>query len=892
MKNDRSKNVSTILVIQILLIVSLFTLIPIDAYSAQPPIDLTSYYVGTIGQPRRVDPTRAYDTASRELIFNVYETLIFFSDKPVPAIPTNYSIDMLNQPKADLSLFNNVLCTNLVISPDNETWAFTIDTTIPWQPWQAANGTWYYQFVTAEDVEYSFKRLLVQDMTGSPSWMICQPLCGYMYFDSFNFPGDEGLVLNIINTAVTRLGNTVSLHMKPGLPWPQTAFKQILAHTVSSIVNKDWCIEHGCWDGSFAAGWSANYRQKPNDSYTPLDQYYAAKSKYPSSSSVPAMCGTGPYIFNYWNKATLEYNVYAWENLVIPGEVIPASHVTYRGEWTAGGNIHSLRTITVKGIAEWSTRKMLFLAGDTDITAVPRSELWDLTITGLYDPLGGITLYYDIAELRNEALFFVDNVAGGGPFMPKVGGIDKPDFFSDPHMRKAFMYSLDFSSPTGYLQEAWEGEAMQPSSWWVRGLVPDYEVYSIPLYNLSYSNMTEEFTAAGVWKSGFETYLVHETGNEEARIACEMIRDAVQSLNSLRVGLPPFKVNVRSLESSMMDYKYKEAFYMPMFVSGHLADYADADNFARVYMHSLGNFAYFQHYGYSDTDALIDIGMATPDGPARQSIYEQLQYIYHYSPGLPLVQALGRRWQRDWVRGWYCNQLYPGDFYYDLWKTVAAAPTLVDLDAAVMDVPAYLASLGYGNTIEIAYPYGTDFSPTVNIAFSVTRNDAVAAQVPAVMAVTYTNSAGYAIAIDAYYVLLDPAPAIKTEYFMLDLPSQAIGLYNVTGRVYVSSSYYEDSNMANNVDDGGQYNATWLLGDMQNDRIVEMMDFYAASKAVWSVSNEKGTSANWNIRCDIAHDYFDIHNPPTSPTYIGNGEVDIYDFFALWWQYSKKLPGG
>jgi parallel beta-helix repeat protein len=692
MINDRSKNVLTILVIQILLIVSLFTLIPTDAYSSQPPVDLTSYYVGTIGQPRNVDPTRAYDTASGELIFNVYEPLIFFSDKPVPAIPSNYSVDMLNQKAADLTLFNNVLCTNLAISPDGETWTFTIDTTIPWQPWQAANGTWYYQFLTAADVEYSFKRMLVQDMTGSPSWMICLPLCGYTYFNnSFSFPADEATVAGLINTAITRAGNTVSFHMQHLKPWPQIAFKQILAQTWGCICNRDFCIEHGCWAGSFASGWSDNYRQQPSNSYTPLDSFYAAKSKYASANSVPAMCGTGPYIFNYWVKAALEYQVYAWESLnTMPKYVgIPATHYTYRGGWVAPGTgPHSLRTIIVKGTPEWTTRKMLFLGGDTDVTAVPRANMYELLNVSAYNPTRGVLLYYNSPRLSNDVALFVLNVSTDTPYMPKVVGVGNvPDFFGDARVRRAFCQALGFDT---YLSDAWWNEAVQPCSWWVDGLAPDYlnKTLEAEKWGLNTANIQTELTNAGYWATGFETYLVYNLGNAQRQIACEMIRDTIQSLNTLRPSLNPFVVNVVGVNwSTFQNYEY--SFYMPMFFTGWLVDFADADDFARPYMRSDGDLAYYQLYGNSTIDALIDSAINMPDGQTRNDTYQHLQWIYHMdSPGLPIAQALVRRWSRTWVRGWYLNQLYPGDFFYDLYKTTQAptkTTTYVIVEASIID---------------------------------------------------------------------------------------------------------------------------------------------------------------------------------------------------------------
>ena len=61
------------------LLIGIFAVIP--AFSVQPPLDTSTYYVGTIGQPVRMDPARAYDTASGELLQNVYQTLIWWDDK-------------------------------------------------------------------------------------------------------------------------------------------------------------------------------------------------------------------------------------------------------------------------------------------------------------------------------------------------------------------------------------------------------------------------------------------------------------------------------------------------------------------------------------------------------------------------------------------------------------------------------------------------------------------------------------------------------------------------------------------------------------------------------------------------------------------------------------------
>ncbi|MEM3589355.1 MAG: hypothetical protein QXE25_05895, partial [Nitrososphaerota archaeon] len=51
---------------------------------ARPPIKNPDTIIeATIGEPETLDPAWAYDTASGEVIFNIYETLIFFNREKV-----------------------------------------------------------------------------------------------------------------------------------------------------------------------------------------------------------------------------------------------------------------------------------------------------------------------------------------------------------------------------------------------------------------------------------------------------------------------------------------------------------------------------------------------------------------------------------------------------------------------------------------------------------------------------------------------------------------------------------------------------------------------------------------------------------------------------------------
>jgi len=91
--------------------------------------------VATISKPDSVDPAWAYDFASSQLIFNVYETLIFYDRE---------SVDR----------FVSMLATDWHINEDGLSYTFKIRENVKFH-----NG----ETLTTEDVEYSFERAMVQD---------------------------------------------------------------------------------------------------------------------------------------------------------------------------------------------------------------------------------------------------------------------------------------------------------------------------------------------------------------------------------------------------------------------------------------------------------------------------------------------------------------------------------------------------------------------------------------------------------------------------------------------------------------------------------------------------------------------------------------------------------
>ncbi|MEM1588848.1 MAG: ABC transporter substrate-binding protein [Candidatus Bathyarchaeia archaeon] len=885
------ENSKKALVVLIACLVLASSLLVVPAFAVQPPVKTDTYFVGTIGQPRRVDPARAYDTASAELILNVYEPLVQFKDKKV--LGTAASINVSEVGYSDLSQFEGVLAKSwtFVTDPDTNITSiiFEIDTTIDWQPWTAANGTTYYQKLRVTDVEYTFKRMLVQDMLGAPSWMIALPFTGYMFFDEIfeTDPNAEQTVANLINNAIQVINDThIKFNFLPNKAWPQVAMLQIFAESWGCIVNKDFCIENGCWDGKFEPGWSTKWRRKPSNAYSPLDVYYEGFSKYtkansPVTTKGGAMCGTGPYLFTYWNKATMEWRADYWPD--------------YRGGWNAPGtDKHSLRTIIVRGVPEWPTRKMMFLAGDFDSVAVPRANMFDLLKAGQkYEPVEGVRLYHSAPTLAMDAMSFVFEVNPHSPYRTKVAGTPKDDFFKDVHVRRAFAYALNF---TKYLDEAYFGEGIQPHSWWVQGLQPaaaENTTLRGLKYNINLDKIKEEMAAAGYYNpttgawTEIETYLCYNLGNDQRKIACEMIRDTLFGVSGGKI-----KCNVVGLDWPVF-LDYEEEMFMPVFFVGWLADFAHPDNWARPYMHKFGDFAYFQGYHDDYVSDLIDKAIVEPDEAKACLMYQELQYIFWRDvPSLPLIQTFGRRWERTWVRGWYYNQLAPGLYFYDLWKSTVT-PENVDVSVThsitgqvykynIIHVWHSETRVGYRGKTQVPGSYQKwitnwtisvtreDNNPNIGLLYVTIGLKRINSTDPNIY--KYPNASWMFLAAGetgefegSWY---EDGVALTIQAYIWEVGGEASPISGPGG------TPVQDEDPTDNYIKWGNMDAKELVGDINGDGIVDIYDALGLAAAFGKRYGEKGYNPDANLST--------VPDPKT-----GKQIIDIYDALKLSANFGK-----
>ncbi len=250
--NFSSKGVSTgtvVAVVAIIVIVAagVFMGTRDEGMEVQNPDTLT---VQTIGEADSLDPAYPYDTASSEIIFNVYETLVHFEGESTED-------------------YKPMLAEDWEVSEDGETYSFKIRDNVYFH-----NG----EKLTPEDVEYSLERVMVMDTPKGAAKLLLEPLVGVKSTKS-----GENFVVDYedIDSSVEVENNWVHLNLAGTYP----PIMDIIAHPVCSIVEKDWAVQHGAWPGTKETWENYNKPEEP-----PLHD---------------VMSGTGPFEFERWDKGSL-----------------------------------------------------------------------------------------------------------------------------------------------------------------------------------------------------------------------------------------------------------------------------------------------------------------------------------------------------------------------------------------------------------------------------------------------------------------------------------------------------------------------------------------------------------------------------------------------------------
>ena len=280
--------------------------------------DPTTIVNATIGDADTLDPALSYDTASGEVIQNVYETLVYYD-----GVATDKFVGQLAE--------------SWEVSEDGTTWTFKL-----------RDGVKFHEGgdLTPSDVVYSFVRGLLQGGYSSPQWLLAEPILGVGIDDITGLVDDfasadsrETLITNSPETLVGACetvyshfatddeANTVTITLAQAWgPWLAT-----IAQGWGSIMDKEWVVENGGWNGECDT-WQ---------------NYYAMVSADDPFSKIAN--GTGAYKLDHWT----------------PGEEIVLT--AFDGYW---GEPAKTERVAIKIVPEFGTRFAMLQAGEADFIDV------------------------------------------------------------------------------------------------------------------------------------------------------------------------------------------------------------------------------------------------------------------------------------------------------------------------------------------------------------------------------------------------------------------------------------------------------------------------------------------------------------------------------------------
>ena len=543
-----------------------------------------------VGDWTTFDPAYCYENQCGEVLQNTLETLVFYqgarSDRftglLAQAVPSK---------------------TNGGISQDGKTYTFKLRKNLKF-----TDGT----PLTAEDVEYSFKRLLVQN--GGAAYLLSEALFG----DSDGLKADGALKFQDIEGAIQATdAQTVVFKLKR----PFAPFLSILATPyVGSVYSRAGAIKAGAWDGK-ATTWQKFNGQEDKDS--------------PFQRNVPL--GSGPF---------------ALERYDVGKTVVLKRNDRY---WRKPSQIER---VIMQVVADPGTRVQMFKNGDADFATIPPEQLEPTLKSN-----SSYRLTPAVPSLGIDGFFMNQKIVGAGTNYLGSGQLDgkgiPADFFSDVNVRKALAYSLDYKA---IINDVLQNQAIQMNSVLIKGL---YDRAGKRLYSQDKAKATQYFKAAfggKVWQNGFTLPVFYNSGNTVRKGVLDVLKATVESIN------PKFKIELRDLPSSQIRAQ-RAANQMTLWIGNWSADYADPYNFIQPLLSSTGTLGKPQNLHNSKLDSLIEQAAAETNLTARKKLLDSIEKIaFDEVQGLPIYQTINVSVMKDEVTGVILNPVYAAYYYYPMQK--------------------------------------------------------------------------------------------------------------------------------------------------------------------------------------------------------------------------------
>jgi peptide/nickel transport system substrate-binding protein len=553
---------------------------------------------------------------------------------------------------------------NWDISPDGTVYTFHIRQGIKFH-----NGA----DMTPEDIAYTFRRGLLQGGTWSPQWLYTEAMFGTGIYDVAELVDETGALDDDPETLAAADPDALMAACEAVMnaveydddAWTVT-FNLVqswgpmlgtLAQSWGSILDKDWAIEQGTWDGDCAT-WQ---------------NYYGVTSETTPLRDITN--GSGPYMLDHWTPGE-ETVMVANPNFWRVEQNVPAFE---------GGPIGpTVERVVIKLVNEWGTRYAMLQAGDADFCYVPRENIaqvdpmvgewceWnsaagDFDCAPTENPNGKLRLFRGHPTTTRTDAFFVFNISveGGNPYVGS-GELDgngiPPNFFEDEHVRKAFNYCFDWDA---FIADALAGEAVKNVGYLIPGMIgydPDG-----PAYYYDPDMCAQELQQAWdgeVWEKGFRMQVGYNTGNVTRQTIAQILQTNFSDLD------PKFNIEIIGLPWPSFLAAVR-ASVLPLYISGWQEDIHDPHNWAQPFL--VGTYAARQvmpDWMLAEFQELVSAGVGAGTPEERAAIYQQLtQLDYDYAPAIRLAVATGRHYEPRWVTGYYYNPIYGADSrYYTLGK--------------------------------------------------------------------------------------------------------------------------------------------------------------------------------------------------------------------------------
>jgi peptide/nickel transport system substrate-binding protein len=546
------------------------------------------------GEPQTLDPAWDYESTGGMILQNCYDTLLYYKASEAP--------NMVLEPRLATEIPTK---DNGGVSADGLNYTFHIRQGVKFH-----DGT----TMTADDVVYSMKRLLLMNDAEGPAWMYAQLMLP-------TYPGLGSAVNKAeVNASVIKVDdNTVTFKLFV----PYAGFLNILTYSAGSVSSKAY-IE-------------ANGGLVYDTTHTNATHAKLLRNNWMNRH----VMGTGPYMLKDWipnNSIICEKFDNCWRG---------QAHIKYF--------IYQKAMLT-------STRVSMLNKGSVDsiqLSIMYRDQVE--SNTNLRVHTGIPTLSVAFFGMNEEII-----PTSGWP----VGDIPTT-FFADLNVRQAFVHAFDGHA---YIRDVTLNTSALPNGPIPQGLLGYDPSIPYPEYNLTlsaeYLNKALDTRTTGdltdtFGDNGFTIYVYYNAGNDARAAALRMLKNSLESLSGSSIA-GTITVNIEARDWPIfLDARARQ--YMPLFNLGWGADYPDPDNFANPFLHEGGAFPPMIGLANHTLTAMIEDAAIESNLTIRAEKYSAISMAcYENAYYIFLSQPVNFHVERAWVTGYYNLPVFseePADWF-------------------------------------------------------------------------------------------------------------------------------------------------------------------------------------------------------------------------------------